>query len=76
MLIDTDDCEQCAGILEKLENIDDDCDRHKITFVKTQDFAVAEYYGVTDFPVMLYFEDNIPNVYEGKLLLECSVLLY
>lgn len=66
-LTDTDDCEQCSGILEKLENIDDDCDRHKITFVKTQDFAVAEFYGVTDFPVMLYFEDNIPNVYEGKL---------
>lgn len=24
------------GILEELENIDDDCDRHGITFVKTQ----------------------------------------
>ncbi|XP_063702540.1 uncharacterized protein LOC134832452 isoform X2 [Culicoides brevitarsis] len=70
----TDDCEQCAGILEKLENIDDDCDRHKITFVKTQDFAVAEYYGVTDFPVLLYFEDNVPNVYEGPLNEEEEVL--
>lgn len=73
-MTDTDDCEQCAGILEKLENIDDDCDRHKITFVKTQDFAVAEFYGVTDFPVMLYFEDNVPNVYDGPLNEEEEVL--
>uniref|UniRef100_A0A336L648 CSON004835 protein n=1 Tax=Culicoides sonorensis TaxID=179676 RepID=A0A336L648_CULSO len=70
----TDDCEQCAGILEKLENIDDDCDRHKITFVKTQDFLVAEQYGVTDFPVMVYFEDNVPNVYDGPLSEEEEVL--
>lgn len=33
---DGDDCDQCVGILEELENIDDDCDRHGITFVKTQ----------------------------------------
>lgn len=33
---DSDDCEHCAGVLEELENIDDDCDRHGITFVKTQ----------------------------------------
>lgn len=31
-----DDCNQCTVILEELENIDDDCDRHGITFVKTQ----------------------------------------
>lgn len=31
-----DECDQCKIILEELENIDDDCDRHGITFVKTQ----------------------------------------
>lgn len=31
-----DECAQCSRILEELENIDDDCDRHGITFVKTQ----------------------------------------
>ncbi|PSN36857.1 hypothetical protein C0J52_21457 [Blattella germanica] len=31
-----DDCDNCQSILEELENIDDDCDRHGITFVKTQ----------------------------------------
>lgn len=30
------ECDQCKVILEELENIDDDCDRHGITFVKTQ----------------------------------------
>ncbi|XP_063619554.1 uncharacterized protein LOC134792226 isoform X7 [Cydia splendana] len=68
------DCEQCAGILEELENIDDDCDRHKIKFVKTQDYAIAESYGVTDFPVLVYFENNVPNVYEGSLAEEEEVL--
>ncbi|XP_014370432.2 uncharacterized protein LOC106720321 isoform X1 [Papilio machaon] len=68
------DCEQCTGILEELENIDDDCDRHDIKFVKTQDYSIAEQYGVTDFPVLVYFEHNIPNVYEGSLAEEEEVL--
>ncbi|XP_052740631.1 uncharacterized protein LOC112055044 isoform X5 [Bicyclus anynana] len=67
-------CEQCAGILEELENIDDDCDRHGIKFVKTQDYSISESYGVTDFPVLVYFENNIPNVYEGSLAEEEEVL--
>ncbi|XP_022120611.1 uncharacterized protein LOC110996995 isoform X3 [Pieris rapae] len=68
------DCEQCTGILEELENIDDDCDRHGIKFVKTQDYSIAESYGATDFPVLVYFENNIPNVYEGSLAEEEEVL--
>ncbi|XP_077298088.1 hulk isoform X2 [Arctopsyche grandis] len=70
----TDECDQCNGILEELENIDDDCDRHGIKFVKTQDFTIAESYGVTDFPVLVYFENNIPNVFEGLLSEEEEVL--
>lgn len=67
-ILDTDDCEQCTKTLEELENIDDDCDRHGITFVKTKDFSVAEAYGVHDYPALVYFEDSIPNVFEGKLI--------
>ncbi|XP_046739155.1 uncharacterized protein LOC124407223 isoform X4 [Diprion similis] len=70
----SDDCEQCAGILEELENIDDDCDRYGITFVKTQDYKIAEDYGVTDFPVLVYFEKQTPNVFEGDLSEEEEVL--
>lgn len=66
---DADECEQCTKILEELENIDDDCDRHGITFVKTKDFSVAEQYGVHDYPALVYFEGGIPNVFEGKLIM-------
>ena len=66
--VDSDDCEQCTKILEELENIDDDCDRHGITFVKTKDFSVAEAYGVHDYPALVYFEDSIPNVFEGSII--------
>ncbi|XP_043251155.1 uncharacterized protein LOC122396621 isoform X5 [Colletes gigas] len=69
-----EDCEQCVGILEELENIDDDCDRHGITFVKTQDYKVAEDYGVTEFPVLVYFENQVPNMFEGELSVEEEVL--
>lgn len=68
MFLDADDCEQCSSVLEELENIDDDCNRHQIKFVKTQDFKIAEYYGITDFPVIVYFEEGVPNVYEGNLI--------
>ncbi|XP_032681273.1 uncharacterized protein LOC116848848 isoform X2 [Odontomachus brunneus] len=71
---DPDECAQCVGILEELENIDDDCDRHGITFVKTQDYKVAEDYGVTDLPVLVYFEKQVPNVFAGDLSVEEEVL--
>lgn len=67
LILDTDDCEQCTKTLEELENIDDDCDRHGITFVKTKDFTVAETYGVHDYPALVYFENSIPNVFEGTV---------
>uniref|UniRef100_A0A146M1J4 Thioredoxin domain-containing protein n=1 Tax=Lygus hesperus TaxID=30085 RepID=A0A146M1J4_LYGHE len=69
-----DECAQCKEILEELENIDDDCDRHGITFVKTQDFSIAQNFGVNDFPSLVYFEDQIPNVFEGDLTEEEEVL--
>ncbi|XP_062543075.1 uncharacterized protein LOC134210806 isoform X2 [Armigeres subalbatus] len=69
-----DNCEQCSSVLESLENIDDDCDRHGILFVKTDDFSIAEHYGIIDYPVLVYFEDNIPNVFEGSLDEEEEVL--
>ena len=64
-IADTDDCANCAGILEELENIDDDCDRHGIVFVKTKDFSVAGDYGVLEYPALVYFESGVPNVFEG-----------
>lgn len=74
LYIDTDQCEQCVKILEELENIDDDCERHGIKFVKTQDFRIAEQYGATDYPVLMYFEKGVGGVFEGDLEEEEEVL--
>ncbi|XP_011209790.1 uncharacterized protein LOC105230607 isoform X9 [Bactrocera dorsalis] len=71
---DADGCEQCTKVLEELENIDDDCDKHGITFVKTRDFSVADGYGVHEYPALVYFEGGIPNVFEGELNEEEEVL--
>ncbi|XP_055374125.1 uncharacterized protein LOC129607269 isoform X7 [Condylostylus longicornis] len=71
---DTDECEQCTKVLEELENIDDDCDKHGIVFVKTKDFTVADGYGVHSYPALVYFESGIPNVFEGELNEEEEVL--
>ncbi|XP_046406800.1 uncharacterized protein LOC124171637 isoform X5 [Ischnura elegans] len=68
------ECDQCSTILEELENIDDDCDRHGITFIKTQDIKVAEDFGISEFPSLVYFEGQLPNVFEGDLLEEEEVL--
>ncbi|KAK8786612.1 hypothetical protein V5799_023615 [Amblyomma americanum] len=71
---DGSDCEDCKTILDELENIDDDTDRHGIQFVKTTDIAMAQEYGVKELPALVYFENQIPNVYEGDLSAEEEVL--
>nr|XP_037282150.1 uncharacterized protein LOC119175058 isoform X4 [Rhipicephalus microplus] len=68
------ECEECKTILEELENIDDDTDRHGIQFVKTTDIAMTQEYGVKELPALVYFENQIPNVYEGDLGAEEEVL--
>lgn len=72
--LDGDDCSQCNQILEELENIDDDCERHGIMFVKTQDYSIAEKYGATNFPVLMYFEQGIGGIFEGNITEEEEVL--
>lgn len=72
---DNDECANCAGILEELENIDDDCDRHGIVFVKTKDFSIAEEYGVVEYPALVYFESSVPNVFEGGVISSQGLLV-
>ncbi|KAG1669120.1 putative protein disulfide-isomerase C1F5.02 [Nymphon striatum] len=68
------DCKDCNKILEELENIDDDTDRHGIHFVKTVDLRIAREYGVRTFPSLVYFESSLPSIYEGDLSAEEEVL--
>lgn len=54
-------------ILDELEKIDDDCDKHGIQFVKIDDDEVASEFGIESFPSIVYFEKGIPNVYDGDM---------
>lgn len=60
------ECDHCLTVLEELENIDDDTDRHGINFVKTTDLNIATNFGVHEFPAVIYFENQVPSIYEGK----------
>lgn len=54
-------------VLEELEKIDDDCDKHGIQFVKIDDEEAAEDFGIDQLPAVVYFEKGIPNLYDGDL---------
>ncbi|GFY48898.1 protein disulfide-isomerase [Trichonephila inaurata madagascariensis] len=71
---DEEDCPECQETLADLENIDDDTDRHGILFVKTTDDSIAADYGITRFPALIYFENNVPSIYEGDISAEEEVL--
>lgn len=53
--------------IEELEHIDDECDKYGIQFVKIDDAAAADEYGLDSLPAIVYFEKGIPNVYDGEL---------
>jgi len=64
---DDDECESCSDILEELENIDDDTDKHGIQFVKSNDVKLAHEIGIFAFPALVYYETGVPIMYDGKL---------
>lgn len=61
-------------VLEELENIDDDCDKHGIQFVKIDDDAAVKEWGLESVPAIVYFEKGMPNIYDGDIEDESSVL--
>ena len=62
------DSPKSASVLKELENIDDDTDKYDIPFVKIDDDKMAKEYGLDDeLPILVYFEDKLPAVYEGDL---------
>lgn len=66
VLFYTDDCEECNEILEELETIDDDTDKHGIQFVKSKDAKLAAEIGIFSFPALVYYETGVPIMYDGK----------
>lgn len=66
--------DESMTVLEELEKIDDDCDKHGIQFVKIDDAKSARDYGIDSIPSIVYFEKQIPNVYDGDLTDEDEIL--
>lgn len=62
---DDDKCETCPAILEELETIDDDTDKHGIQFVKSKDSKLASEIGIFSFPALVYYETGVPIMYNG-----------
>jgi len=50
-----------------METIDDDCDNMDIVFVRVKDKALSAQYNVDEFPTLMFFENQIPSVYDGEL---------
>lgn len=60
--------------MAELENIDDECDQNNIVFVKIHDMSEAKEYGIENLPSLVYFEKNVPHLYEGDLMNEEELL--
>ena len=58
------------AVLKELENIDDECDHNEIAFVKISNLDEAKEYGLDNLPALVYFENRIPSVYEGILIID------
>lgn len=54
-------------VLNELENIDDECDKLGIVFVKIDNTEEAKEYGIEKIPALMYFEKGIPMMYEGAV---------
>jgi len=63
-----------AGIIGRLENIDDDCKLNDINFVKVGDEKEVGSLGMEELPCLVYYENGIPNLYDGSLGDETTVL--
>lgn len=61
-------------MLGELENIDDECDQNNIVFVKIDNNAEAKEYGIDEIPSLVFFEKQIPHLYEGDLMNEEELL--
>lgn len=74
MLPDDNNDRKSQRVLSELENIDDECDKLGIAFVKIDNDEEAKEYGLEKVPALLYFEKGIPLLYEGNLEEEEKVL--
>lgn len=74
LITDDNDDRKSQRVLNELENIDDECDKLGIVFVKIDNDEEAREYGIENIPSLVYFEKGIPALYEGNLEDEEKVL--
>ena len=55
-------------ILEELERIDEKLDKQDLAMVKISDEGAIDRFGIEDLPALVYFENGVPELYEGDLL--------
>jgi len=70
------DCKQCEGVLQELENIDDDAETAGIPIVKLEDKELAKTVGVFALPAVVFFRNfgEEAVIYTGDLKKEESIL--
>lgn len=73
---DSERCETCDAVIERLETIDDDTDKHNIQFVKTNDVKLAHEIGVFSFPALIYYETGVPIMFDGKHKIILKIISY
>ena len=74
LFLDDNNDRKSQRVLNELENIDDECDKIGIVFVKIDNREEAEEYGIDKLPGLIYFEKGIPTSYVGNLEEEEKVL--
>ena len=55
-----------------MEQIDDDCAKRGIQFVKVSEEGAAEAFGVARLPSLVFFQNDLPSLYEG-MHVQCSL---
>lgn len=59
------DSRKAENLLEVMEQIDDDCAKRGIHFVKVSEDGAAEQFGVARLPSLVFFKNDLPSLYEG-----------
>ena len=74
-----DNCETCDEAIANLESIDDDAEAVGVRVIQTDDKEFANEYGITEFPAVIYFENQDPSIYDGKKqkqIFNCGFILF
>ena len=56
-------------------DIDEKLDKRDLTFVKISDEGAGEAFGIDDLPSLVYFENGVPELFEGKISVAFKMLV-